>query len=135
MAVPNIPLPPLPGNLTVDSLIVLVIFAIAVAMIYRLFKVAINTIIAAAAGAAFPWVVKFLNLNIPVTASLENSLMWGGLAALLYLGYEFVRYLYWFVRVLTWPIRVIFGMEKNRKFGQMRKELDEIRKERKREGG
>jgi hypothetical protein len=133
--VPNITLPPLPGNLTVDSLVVLVIFAIAVAMLYRLFKVAFNTIIAAVAGAAFPWVVKFLKLGIPVTPSLESSLMWAGLAALLYLGYEFVHYLYWFIRLLTWPIRVILGIEKNRKFGQMRKELDEIKKQRQQESG
>lgn len=132
---PNITLPPLPGNLTVDSLVVLVIFAIAVAMLYRLFKVAFNTIIAAVAGAAFPWVVKFLKLGIPVTPSLESSLMWAGLAALLYLGYEFVHYLYWFIRLLTWPIRVILGIEKNRKFGQMRKELDEIKKQRQQESG
>jgi hypothetical protein len=133
--VPNITLPPLPGNLTVDSLVVLVIFAIAVAMLYRLFKVAFNTILAAVAGAAFPWVVKFLNLGIPVTPSLESSLMWAGLAALLYLGYEFVHYVYWFIRLLTWPIRVILGIEKNRKFGQMRKELDEIKKQRQQESG
>lgn len=104
-------------------------------MLYRLFKVAFNTIIAAVAGAAFPWVVKFLKLGIPVTPSLESSLMWAGLAALLYLGYEFVHYLYWFIRLLTWPIRVILGIEKNRKFGQMRKELDEIKKQRQQESG
>lgn len=124
----------LPQGLTSQALLALVVFVVFVALAYRLFKVALGTIIAAAAGAAFPWVVKWFNLDIPVTASLENSILWAGLAAFLYLGYEFVHYLYWGVRVITWPIRVVLGMEKKRKFSQMARELEEIRKQRKREG-
>ena len=131
----NIPLQLIPGNLTTDALVVFIIFAIAVALIYRLFKLALNTTIAAAAGAAFPWIVRWLKLGLPVTASIESSIVWAGLAAALYLGFEFIHYLYWFIRLITWPIRVILGIEKNRKFGQMRKELDEIKKQRQRESG
>lgn len=122
-------------TLTPDALIILIIVAIGVAILYRLFKVALHLILAAAAGAFLPWVINWLGLDLPVTASLETSLTFAVLAAALYLVWEFLHYIYWFFRVVTWPIRVIMGVEKKRKFKEVVREVEKIKKARKAESG
>jgi len=137
MALPQLPQLSLsnliPPDLAGQGLLVLVAFVFVVVIGYKLFKVALNIIIAAAIGAAFPWIVKFLNIGLPVQASLQNSLYFAVIAAALYLGWEFLHYILWFFRVITWPIRAIFGMEKKRKFKEVVREVAEIKKARKAE--
>ncbi len=118
-----------------EAYVILIIVAIGVAVLYKLFKVALNVALAAVAGALLPWIARFLDLGLPITASLETSLTYAIIAAALYLGWEFLHYIYWFFRLVTWPIRVIMGVEKKRKFRQVVKEVENIRKERKRESG
>ena len=119
--------------LTPDALFILIIVAVGVAILYKLFKVALHVILAAAAGAALPWVIKWLGLDLPVTASLDTSLTFAAIAAALYLLWEFLHYIYWFFRLITWPIRVIMGVEKKKKFKEVVKEVDKIKQARKEE--
>ncbi|MFH0829849.1 MAG: hypothetical protein V1887_01655 [Candidatus Aenigmatarchaeota archaeon] len=123
----------LPTDIGGMGLLVLVAFVFVVVIGYKLFKVALNTVIAAVVGALFPWLVKYFNIDLPVQASLQNSMYFAVIAAALFLGWEFLHYIFWFFRLLTWPIRVVLGIEKKRKFKEVVREINAIKKARKAE--
>lgn len=112
-----------------QSIAVLLVFILAVFILYRLFKVAIKAAIAGVAGFAFPWVVQYLGLQLPIVASLETSMQFALLAIALLLVYEFFHFIIFIVKLVIFPFRLIFRLTDKSEIRRMREEVERVEKE------
>ncbi len=76
-------------SLTPESIVIFLIFVAVLVISYKLFKFVAKLIIVASLSFAFPWVVKFLNLPIPVSPDIETGVKFMLLGIGLFLLYEF----------------------------------------------
>jgi len=111
-----------------QSIAVLMVFILAVFILYRLFKVAIKAAIAGVAGFAFPWVVQYLNLQLPIVASLETSMQFALLAIGLLLAYEFFHIIIFIVKLIIFPFKMIFRLTDKSEIKKIREEVERVEK-------
>jgi hypothetical protein len=100
----------LPVWMTTNVMAVFIIFVVVIFLLYRMFKLVIKAILVASAGFAFPWVIKYLNLQlpIPIPADIETGVRFALIALLLLLIYEFFHFIVAFFKLITTPIRWLF---------------------------
>jgi hypothetical protein len=118
---------PIPGDPTVQTAAVFIIFILFVAVAYKLFKLAFSAGVAAAAGFSFPWVNEFLKLGLPVPADLKTSIIFAAIAVGIFLLYEFAHYIIAFFKIVSWPIRSYFKGKEKAKVKKLEKEVDELK--------
>ena len=123
---------PIPIDPSLQGIIILIIFIIFVAVVYKLFKMAFSAGVAAAVGFSFPWIIEYLNLDLPITADLRTSVYFAAIAAGLYLAYEFSHYITAFFKIITWPVRSYFQEKQKGKVKKLEKEVKKIKKKKKR---
>ncbi|MFQ6009912.1 MAG: hypothetical protein ACE5J7_02215 [Candidatus Aenigmatarchaeota archaeon] len=119
----------LPEVVNAQTIAIFLVFIIVVFVLYKLFKLAIRAAIAGAAGLAFPWVVDYLSLPLPIVPSLEASMQFALLAVALLLAYEFFHFIVFIVKVIAFPFKLIFGKGDKKEIKRLRKEVKEVEKE------
>ena len=112
-----------------QSIAVLLVFILGVFILYRLFRVAIKAAIDGAAGFAFPWVVQYLNLQLPIVASLETSMQFALLAIALLLAYEFFHFIIFIVKLIIFPFKLVFRLTDKSEIKRLREEVERVEKE------
>ena len=97
----------MPLEITYETALILATFVIIVFVIYRVFKMALRGALVAIAAFSFPWIVDFLNLGLPITASAETGIQFALLGIALFLIYEFAHLIIRILKILSWPFRRI----------------------------
>jgi hypothetical protein len=118
----------MPGDPISQTAAIFIIFIIFVAVAYKLFKLAFSAGVAAVVGFSFPWINKFLNLGLPVTADMETSIIFAGAALALFIAYEFMHYIIAFFKIISWPIRSYLKGKEKSKVKKLEKEVEKIEK-------
>ena len=95
-----------------NTILLLVAFVIIVFLVYKIFRILVKTMFAGAAGFAFPYVVDFLNLPIPIEATLQTGTNFALAAIGLLLICELSHFIIYFFKLLTWPARALFKRRK-----------------------
>jgi len=90
-------------EITYETIIILSIFVAVVFILYRLFKMALRAALVGIASFSFPWVVKFLSLDLPITANVGIQFALLGIA--LFFIYESAHTIVKVLKIITWPIR------------------------------
>lgn len=102
----------MPLEVTYETIVILIAFITVVFLIYKAFKLALKGILIAIASFSFPWVVKFLNLNLPITADIQTGIQFALLGIVLFLIYESAHTIIKILKIITWPIRTLFKRRK-----------------------
>ena len=92
-------------EITYETIIILSIFVAVVFILYRLFKMALRAALVGIASFSFPWVVKFLSLDLPITANVETGIQFALLGIALFFIYESAHTIVKVLKIITWPIR------------------------------
>ena len=119
-----------PEIMNAQAIAVFLVFIIVVFVLYKLFRIAIKAAIAGAAGFAFPWVVQYLSLPLPVVPSLETGLQFAFLAVVLLLAYEFFHIIVFIAKVIIFPFKLIFRLTDRGEIKRLREEVERVEKER-----
>ncbi len=122
-------------GIPIETLPAVLLFLIAIFLLYRLFKLALRAGIAAAAGFAFlylaPLFFSYIGLNFPLPPpTIENSLKFAGYALGLFLLYEFLHVAVFVLKIVTWPFRALLKTSRKDELEQMKRELMEEEKKR-----
>ena len=114
--------------LTWDNILIFAVFLAVMFILYKLFKVGLKLLLIAGVGFAFPWIVKYLGIDLPVSATIETGLVFAGLGAGLYLIYTFSSAIITILKIITWPIRYLFKRAKKSELSKLRKEIKDGKK-------
>jgi hypothetical protein len=91
--------------LTKEYIVVIIVFILALFILYRLFKVVMKSMMVMAAAFAFPFLVSYLNLPLPISPDLDTAFRFALLGLLIFVVYEFFGFITHFFRLLTFPFR------------------------------
>ena len=97
---------------TLENIVIMGAFVLIVFLLYRILNMLMRGTLAAIAGFAFPWIVKFFNLPFPIQATLEASFLFAALGLGLFLIYEFYSFMLYFLKILLWPAKQLFGKKR-----------------------
>lgn len=93
------------GLLTLNNTLVFVVFLVIMVLVYKLIRVAIKATLVTAAGFAFPWIVSYLSLPLPIAADIDTGIKFAALALGVFLVYEFSNFILHFFKILAMPFR------------------------------
>ena len=94
--------------LTWNNILIFAVFLAAVFILYKMFRIILKLLLIAGIGFAFPWIVKYLGLGLPIEADIHTGFVFGGIAAGLFLIYTFSSVFIKILKIITWPIRYLF---------------------------
>ena len=88
-----------------DQVYKLIIFILALFIMYRLFKTLLHGVIILIAGAAFPFIADYLNLGLPITPDFATAVQFAFLALALFSAYNFFHLIVTVLKFITAPFR------------------------------
>jgi len=94
-----------PEMLTMNNVLVFIIFLVIVVLIYKIFRIALRAALIVAAGFAFPWIVAYLGLPLPITPDIGTGIRFAAIALAIFLIYQFGHFIIHFFKLLLWPFR------------------------------
>ena len=109
--------------------VVFLIFVLFIFLVSRAMKVFIKAIMVAAAGFIFPWAAQYLGVGIGFAATIENGIIFAAAAVGLFFIYNFAHIVFAALKIITWPIRKLLNMSEENEIQNLKKEVDEIEKE------
>ena len=113
--------------------IVFLIFVLFIFLVSRAMKVFIKAIMVAAAGFIFPWAAQYLGVGIGFAATIENGIIFAAAAVGLFFIYNFAHIVFAALKIITWPMRKLLNMSKENEIRNLKKEVSEIEKEKRRQ--
>ncbi|MEM5804439.1 MAG: hypothetical protein QXU82_01130 [Candidatus Aenigmatarchaeota archaeon] len=118
-----------PELMNAQAIAIFLVFIVFVFVLYKLFKVAIKAAMAGAAGFAFPWIVQYLSLPLPVSPSLETGLQFALLAMMLLLAYEFFHVVVFIAKVIIFPFKLVFRLTDKSEIRRLKEEVERVERE------
>ena len=91
--------------LTAEYMVVIIVFILAVFILYRLFKLVIKSVMVMIAAFAFPFVVDYMNMPLPVTADIDTGIKFALLGLTLFTVYNFFGFITHLGKILMWPFK------------------------------
>jgi hypothetical protein len=95
-------------SLTPESVVVFIAFVIVIVLLYKVFKFVTRALIISTLSFFFPWIVKFLNLPIQVSADIETGVKFMLLGLAIFIIYEFSSTIIAILRLVLKLIKWIF---------------------------
>ncbi|NOZ81725.1 MAG: hypothetical protein GXO63_01080 [Candidatus Micrarchaeota archaeon] len=89
----------------IQTLLIFVIFAVFVYLMYRAIKLAIQAAIVTVVSFSFPWIIKFLGVNLPIDANIETGLYFAILGLGLFILYHIFHFVVYLLKLILWPLR------------------------------
>lgn len=102
-------------SLDLQTIIIFIVFAIVIFLIYKVFRITMKVILIAAIAFAFPWIVQYLRLPLPITASISTGLQFAILGVALFLIITFLSSIKKIANIVAWPFRFILKKGKKPK--------------------
>ena len=90
-------------EITLDSVILFLIFVFAVFVLYKTFKILVKASLVVIAAFTFPWIAQYAGL--PITPNIEMGLMFATAGFGLFMLYEFFNFIAQLVRIIIWPFK------------------------------
>lgn len=112
--------------LTSQTILIFIAFVIIVFILYKLFRVALQATLVAAAAFAFPWIARAIGL--PVEPSMEIAVYFAAAGLGLFFVYQFFHFIVYFFKIATWPLRVLLGHKKEKELKKLEGEVEELEK-------
>lgn len=91
-----------------QTILLFAVFIVILFAAYKIFKIILKAGLVMAIAFSFPWVVKFLGLQLPITANISTGIQFAFLGLGLFLVYEFFHFITHFFKILAWPFKVLF---------------------------
>ncbi len=91
--------------LTLENIVIFVVFVVVLFLAYKIFKILIRAIMVGVAGFAFPWIVNYLSIPLPIPADIDTGLKFALLAVILLLVVLSFKFIKGFFKIITWPFR------------------------------
>ncbi len=91
-----------------QNIIVFLVFVGVVFILYKTFKLVTRAVIIAVISFAFPWIVKFLKIPIPINADINTGVQFMFLGLALFLIYEFWHVIKAVLSLILKPLKLIF---------------------------
>ena len=120
---------PLLEGLSLTPEIVFLIFVLFIFLVSRAIKVFIKALMVAAAGFIFPWAAQYIGVNIGFAATIANGILFAAVAIGLFFVYNFLHFALAAAKIIIWPIKKILNIAEKNELESLKKEVDEIEKE------
>ena len=88
-------------ELSPQAVAIFIAFIMIILIFYKLFNVAVKLVVVTLIAFAFPWIVEYLSLPIPVTASIDNGLQFAILGAVIFLAFTFFKTIMKIIKKIT----------------------------------
>lgn len=91
--------------LTTEYLFVIILFILAIFILYRLFKLVIKSVIIMIAAFAFPFVADYMGVPLPVPITIDTGIKFALLGLTLFSVYNFFSFITHLGKILLWPFK------------------------------
>lgn len=95
----------LPDYVTLETAAIFVMFVVTIFLVYKIFRFVIRASIIVVAAFAFPWIIYYLNIPLPITPSIETGIQFALIGLGMFVVYEFAHFIIYFLKIITWPFR------------------------------
>lgn len=116
----------LPSYITPELVMIFLTFVLVVYILYKLFRVMFKAAVIAVASFSFPWVVKILDLPLPIEADVQTGLYFVIAGLGLFSIYQFFHFATYLLKILTWPLRLF--LKKKTDIKKLKKDVEKIKK-------
>ncbi len=120
---------PLLEGIALTPEIVFLIFVLFIFLVSRAIKVFFKALMLAVAGFIFPWAAQYLGVSIGFAATITNGILFAAVAAGLFFFYSFLHFALAAAKIIIWPIKKILNIAGKNELESLKKEVDEIEKE------
>lgn len=104
-----------PPYITPELVVIFITFVLVVYVLYKLFKVMFQAAIITVAAFSFPWIVKILNLPLPIEANVQTGIYFALAGLGLFFVYQFFHFIVYILKIVVWPLRVLLRRKKAEK--------------------
>ncbi len=92
-------------SLTPETLLIFLVFVGVLVISYKFFKFVTKAVVVASISFAFPWIVKILNLPLPIEANIKTAVEFMLLGLAVFIIYEFWHLVKAAISFILKPIR------------------------------
>ena len=91
--------------LTAEYMFVIILFILAIFILYRLFKLVIKSVMIMIAAFAFPFVADYLGMSLPIPITIDTGIKFALLGLMLFTAYNFFSFITHLGKILLWPFK------------------------------